>query len=113
MATRSRPQHQKVLVALDKDRVTILGPVDYKDELDRGTVDYDPKWQNYSYHKVKIPSGTVVKDCNFAQKFKNTNCITITRGTDVTFIGFNLVNVVVDSKWILQGCNNTQSDIPD
>lgn len=78
---------------------------DYKNDFDRGTVEYTPKCRNYSFHKVVIPDGTVIKESNFTQKEPFTQAI---EGKNLTFIDCNLVNIKRDTTWILQGSNNTQ-----
>lgn len=88
---------------------------DYQNDFDRGTVDYTPelrkdgtpKNRNYSFHKVVIPDGTVIKESNFAQRKPHTNAI---QGKSLTFINCNLVNVEKDPTWTLISSNNAQSD---
>lgn len=78
---------------------------DYQHDCDRGTVEYTPKSMNYSFHKVIIPDGTVIRNTNFTQKEPHSQAI---QGKNLTFIDCNLVNVEKDISWILQGCNNCQ-----
>lgn len=78
---------------------------DYKNDFERGTVEYNPKCRNYSFHKVIIPDGTVVRDTNFTQKEPHSQAI---QGKNLTFIDCNLVNVEKDPTWIIQGSNNCQ-----
>lgn len=78
---------------------------DYANDFDRGTVEYNPKVRNYSFHKVIIPDGTTIRESNFTQKEPHTAAIT---GKNLTFIDCNMVNVEKDASWILQGCNNAQ-----
>ena len=78
---------------------------DYKNDVDRGTVEYTSKCRNYSFHKVIIPDGTIVKESNFTQKEPHTQAI---QGKNLTFIDCNLVNIETDPTWIMQGSNNCQ-----
>jgi hypothetical protein len=78
---------------------------DYKNDFERGTVIYTPKCRNYSYSKVIIPDGTIIKESNFTQKEPHTVAI---GGKNLTFIDCNLVNVQKDPTWTLQGSNNCQ-----
>ena len=81
---------------------------DYKDDYDRGSVEHTPKCRNYSYHKIVIPDGTTIREVNFTQRKPNTQAIS---GRNLIFIDCNLVNVVVDPSWVLEGCNNAQIDL--
>lgn len=88
---------------------SIVRPSDYDNDLDRGTIDYDPEWRNYSFHKVRIPANAVVRNCNFAQANPDTVAITVVGNpSTVTFIDCNLMNVRILPGWNLQGCNNCQ-----
>lgn len=78
---------------------------DYKHDFDRGTVHYTPKCRNYSYHKVIIPDGTVIKETNFTQRIPYTLAV---EGKNLTFIDCNLANILCDVSWVRQGCNNNQ-----
>lgn len=78
---------------------------DYKHDFDRGTVFYTPKNRNYSYSKVIIPDGTIIKESNFTQRKPDTDSI---QGENLTFIECNLVNIKWHPSWINQGTNNTQ-----
>jgi len=78
---------------------------DYKNDYDRGTVEYTPKCRNYSFHKVIIPDGTVVRESNFTQKEPHTQAI---QGKNLVFESCNLVNVQADPTWIITGSNNCQ-----
>lgn len=84
-----------------------LKPVknDYHHDFDRGTVYYTPLNRNYSFHKVIIPDGTVVRNSNFTQKNSDTIAI---EGKNLTFIDCNLVNNAIDPSWILQESNIAQ-----
>src|SRR5688572_9544495 len=82
-------------------------PTDYEHELKRGTVTYTPGRKNYSYHRVNIPGGTVVRDCNFSQAAPNTEAI-LSSGP-ITLISCNLCNVKVDPAWTLESCLTAQS----
>ena len=84
-----------------------LKPVknDYQHDFDRGTVYYTSLNRNYSFHKVIIPNGTVVRNSNFTQKNSDTIAI---EGKNLTFIDCNLVNNAIDPSWILQGSNIAQ-----
>ena len=85
-------------------------PADYAHDLDRGTVAYLPEWRNYSFHRVRIPAQTVIRECNFTQAVPNTTAITVLGAPfRVTFIDCNLGNVRVHPDWILEGCNTVQS----
>lgn len=83
---------------------------DYVDDFDRGSVyftselrnDGTPENRNYSYHKVIIPDGEIIINCNFTQKEPDTDCIT---GGNLTFRSCNLKNVKIDGKWILEDCS--------
>lgn len=83
-------------------------PADYRNDLDRGTVEYDPRWRNYSFHKVTIPRGARLVGCNFAQVAPDTPALTVA-GNDATFEDCNLVNVRVDAGWKLVRCNTVQA----
>lgn len=84
-------------------------PNDYVDDLDRGTVEYDPIWTNYSFHKVTIPAGTVIRDCNFAQTVPLTNAIIVRGERSVTFFNCNLGNVALNPLMQISDCNTVQS----
>jgi len=74
---------------------------DYVDKFNRGTVFLNmtsKKAKNYSYQKVIIPDGSVVKEKNFSQDKAHSDVIS---GKDITFIGCNLMNVEIDPSWIL------------
>lgn len=79
---------------------------DYTNDHSRGTVEYTPKCRNYSFHKVIIPDGTIIREANFTQRVL-TAAIS---GKNLTFIDCNLVNVVVDPSWHLESCNTSQVD---
>lgn len=81
-------------------------PLDYRNEKDRGTLQYDPAWRNYSFHRVEIPAGTVVRGGNFSQVDPNNTAI-ITDGP-ITLIDCNLVNCAIDKAWTVEGCNTAQ-----
>lgn len=85
-------------------------PFDYDNDFDRGTIDWFPGWKNYSFHKVRIPPGTTIRDSNFAQIVPRTVAITIigSPGT-VTFIDCNLIDVRLNPMWTLIDCNTVQS----
>jgi hypothetical protein len=91
---------------------------DYIDEYNRGTVKFNPKkgrqsfdgdevfeTRNYSFHKVIIPDGTILKGINFTQRNPYTKAI---EGDNLTFINCNLSNNKIEQTWILINCNNTQ-----
>lgn len=78
---------------------------DYKSDFDRGTVEYNSKCRNYSFHKVVIPDGTIIKDTNFTQKEPHTEAII---GKNLTFIGCNLNNVEKDASWVFENSSNLQ-----
>lgn len=78
---------------------------DYHHDFDRGTVEYTPKNRNYSFHKVIIPDGTVVKNCNFTQKNPDTQAI---QGENLVFIECNLVNNAINPSWTLINSNRAQ-----
>lgn len=88
---------------------------DYQNDFDRGTVDLTPelrkdgtpKNHNYSFHKIFVLDGTVIKESNFTQRKSHTNAI---QGKNLTFINCNLVNVEKDPTWMLISSNNTQID---
>lgn len=84
-------------------------PKDYEDDLNRGTVEYDPAWKNYSFHKVTISGGTVVRDCNFSQTTPLTKAFTIVGPGKVSFVDCNLTNVAIDSLIDAKDCNTHQS----
>ena len=79
---------------------------DYKDDFDRGSVEHTSKCRNYSFHKIVIPDGTVVKDTNFCQRTKRQAI----SGKNLTFIECNLVNNIIDPSWRLEGCNTCEHD---
>lgn len=72
---------------------------DYANDFRRGTVEYSDKCFNYSFHKVVIPDGTVIKGKNFSQVTPDTEAIS---GKNITFIECNLCNVKIDPTWVLQ-----------
>lgn len=71
---------------------------DYVDDFDRGTVVWNEKEGNYSFQKVAIPDGTVVRGKNFTQKDPHTAAVT---GKSLTFEDCNLTNVETDPTWTL------------
>lgn len=92
-------------------------PGDYISDIKRGTVEFHPKWRNYSYHTVKIPDGTVLDGevmggCNLTQISPVTDAIDRSSGFghNLTFRGCNLVNVKVYPDWIIENCNTAQID---
>ena len=81
-------------------------PADYVDERNRGTIEYNPSWNNYSFHTIEIPGDGVFEDCNFSQAEPGTNCfVTVTEGLP-TFINCNLVNAATNDIWNTQECNS-------
>jgi hypothetical protein len=78
---------------------------DYQHDFDRGSVHHTHKCRNFSFHKVIIPDGTVIREANFTQKDAHTVAI---EGKNLTFIDCNLVNVEIDPSWTVQGCNTAQ-----
>jgi hypothetical protein len=86
---------------------------DYKHDYDRGTIhftielrkDGTPLLRNYSFHKVIIPDGTTIKECNFSQRKADTEAIS---GKNLTFIECNLVNNKIDPTWTIECCNISQ-----
>lgn len=82
---------------------------DYQDDKHRGTVDYTPACHNYSFHKVIIPDGTIIKETNFTQREMDTDAI---QGENLTFIDCNMVNVRIKASWHLESCNTTTVDFP-
>jgi len=88
---------------------TALKPAknDYTDDKHRGTVDYTTACHNYSFHKVIIPDGTIIREANFTQREINTDAI---QGENLTFIECNLVNVRLKASWHLESCNTSQVD---
>lgn len=80
-------------------------PADYVSDLSRGTADFDPKWANYSYHKVAIPDGATLTGMNFSQLEPNTAAIS---GKGLTFIDCNLVNCALDPSWTIKDGNTAQ-----
>jgi len=94
-------------------------PQDYVGNFDRGTVEFNPKWRNYSYHKVNVPSGTVLDGavmgaCNFTQIEPNTEAFDRTPGFfghNLVFRNCNLSNVKTYPDWTVEeSCNNAQVD---
>lgn len=81
-------------------------PADYKHDLNRGTVDYDPAWRNYSFHTVRIPAGSEVRNANFSQAAPDTPAL-ISDG-DVVLIACNLVNCRVEPWMKIVGGNTAQ-----
>lgn len=83
---------------------------DYVDDFNRGTVEFNPTVKqdmfgrvvfvekNYSYQKVKVPDGSYIVGVNFNQKTPHTNAI---KGKDLTLERCTIVNVEVDSSWVL------------
>lgn len=86
-------------------------PNDYANELRRGTVEYVAGWNNYSNHATVLEPGSEVRGCNFAQPLPDTAAI-VCDGA-LTLIGCNLVNVRLDPRWIVEGCNTAQSWLVD
>ena len=85
-------------------------PKDYTHDLDRGTVDYHADWRNYSFHRVRIKAGSVIRNCNFAQAAPNTDAIIVDGDPDdLTFEDCNLHNVKLNPKWNIPGCGTVQS----
>ena len=78
---------------------------DYQHDFNRGTVEYTPNCKNYSFHKIIIPDGTIIKESNFSQKEPHTQAII---GKNLTFTKCNLVNIEPDATWIIQDSNNCQ-----
>lgn len=88
-------------------------PFDYAGEFHRGSVEYDIKWSNYSFHKVIVPSRTTIKNANFAQIAPNTEVFDRTPGIyghNLTFINCNLTNVKTYPDWELIDSSNGQAD---
>ena len=82
-------------------------PADYRNDLHRGTIEFDPSWRNYSYHTVRIPDGTTVTKSNFSQIAPLTEAIV---GRNLTFIECNLVNVQTHDDWTIIHSNTAQID---
>lgn len=82
---------------------------DYVDEYQRGTVAFNRGWGNYSFHTVEITAPITIVECNFAQAKPETPAIKISGEGEVKFIDCNLTNVLLDPKWILEGCCTVQS----
>lgn len=78
---------------------------DYKHDFDRGTVEYTSLCKNYCFHKVIIPDGATIFESNFSQINPHTQAII---GKNLTFLNCNLVNIELDSSWIVQDCNTSQ-----
>lgn len=74
---------------------------DYENDCKRGTVEYNERCSNYSYHKVVIPDGTIVQGKNFSQAAPDTDCII---GENLIFIECNLCNVLINPSWVLNSC---------
>ncbi len=85
---------------------------DSVDDVHRGTVKFNfekgkDKWgrqaykmRNYSWHKVKIPNGSMIEGVNFKQYDPHTDAI---EGENLTFIDCNMVNVEKHASWIYVG----------
>lgn len=99
----------------EEPQVTFLvRPSDYAHDLDRGTTDFKPEWTNYSFMKVRVPSDTTIRGCNFAQCVPNTDAIKVQGNQNkLTLIDCNLVNVKLNPNWTLQGCNTAQAWLVD
>lgn len=67
---------------------------------------YNTNKRNYSKTTVTIQPGTVVKDCNFCQEVPGTQGI-ICDGV-LTLRECNLVNCLIDERWIVESCNTAQ-----
>lgn len=78
---------------------------DYHNSFDRGTVTYSEKCKNYAFHKVVIPDGTTIQNCNFTQKETNTKAI---KGKNLIFSNCNLTNNDIDESWTLKDSNISQ-----
>jgi hypothetical protein len=80
---------------------------DYEGDFQRGSVVFNPKCRNYSFHKTVIADGSVIENKNFTQRTPNTLAIV---GKNLTFKECNLVNNVIDKSWTLVCCNTAQVD---
>lgn len=89
---------------------SVARPSDYENDYHRGTVEYDPKWKNYSYQKVKIQNGNTIKESNFTQIYPATDVFDRSAGFghDLTFEGCNLVNVKTYDDWTIKDSNTAQ-----
>jgi hypothetical protein len=85
---------------------SMVRPVDYDNDMQRGTVDLNPLWSNYCYLKVRVIAGSFLSEFNFSQAVPNTPAI-ITDGP-ITLHRCNLVNCAIDPSWIIIDCNTTQ-----
>ena len=85
---------------------SISRPSDYDNDYSRGEVEMMSSWRNYSYHKVNIPNGTTVENCNFSQVVPRTDAIT---GINLIFKRCNMVNIKLHSTWTLENCNTAQN----
>jgi len=85
----------------------LVRPADYRNDVHRGTIEFDPSWRNYSYHTVRIPDGTTVTKSNFSQIAPLTEAIV---GRNLTFIECNLVNVQTHDDWTIIHSNTAQID---
>lgn len=87
-------------------------PTDYINDVHRGTIEYSPNWQNYSFHNVEIPDGTSLTEANFSQVAPLTKGIVrkLGIGHNLTFIGCNLTNLFIEDDWVFINSNTTQVD---
>lgn len=74
---------------------------DYQNDFKRGTVDYNERCSNYSFHTVVIPDGLVINEKNFSQAAPDTDAIV---GENLVFNECNLCNVLINPSWQLNGC---------
>lgn len=74
-------------------------PDDYDNDCERGTVDYDPNFRNYSFHRVRVKPETEIRNCNFAQIAPDTPAIEC--DGLLVFIDCNLTNCRLDSRWLV------------
>lgn len=84
----------------------IARPDDYDNDLARGTVNYDPRFNNYSYYSVIIADQSIIDSTNFAQAVLNTDAIT---GEGLVFTNCNLTNINIHKSWTLTNCLTAQS----
>ena len=60
---------------------------------------------NSSFKQPRLHDGDLIVGGNFTQLLPGTPiCV----GQKITFRGCNLVNVLIDAAWTVEGCNNAQ-----
>ena len=80
----------------------LIRPDDYVSDTERGTVEFSREWRNYAFHKIVVPDGAVIENCNFAQRVPDTEVFTA--NAPFTVRNCNLVNVRIHPLMQHIGC---------